>query len=168
MSATTSNEVKGLSLLLSQKIADLLEVVIGLRLGFWIFLLESLRRLNDAEVDDEGKNDERDESGQELAIVDANDVELIEVGLTAELADDVHEDLGELRHDSGECTTHDERNSKLDEVATHKELLKALHFLLISGDTRVTHRGLTLPMLCHKRWHLRYQLVSLRKFSQQR
>ena len=85
-----------------EEVADLAEQRLfggGLDFLFDDVLLEALARvvvrLHDAEVDDEGEDQEGDEGGQEHADADATGGKAREVGSAAELAEQIHDDCGE-------------------------------------------------------------------------
>jgi len=65
----------------------------------------------------------------EQADGDIEDGHVREVRLATDLADETHEDGGELFDHRGEHGTDNDCDGKLDEIASHDEFFEALHLL---------------------------------------
>ena len=115
----------------AEQVADLGEQLLGAG-ALLLFLLreetiaQHVVRLHHAEVDDGCGDQKGDRRIDEQADIDIEEGHSGEVRLAADLADEAHENGGELLDRRGENGTDDDCDGKLDEIAPHDEFLETL------------------------------------------
>src|ERR1035437_2957158 len=78
------------------------------------------------EVDGGGHDDERNQRRDERAERHATRLDVVEVGVAAELADERHDDVDESLDHGAESCTDDDSDSEVNDVAPHQEVLETL------------------------------------------
>src|SRR5450631_417394 len=78
------------------------------------------------EVDGRGHHDERNQRRYERAERHATRLDVVEIGLAAELADERHDDVDESLDHGAESCTDDDSDSEVNDVAPHQEVFETL------------------------------------------